>query len=270
MKKLLLLLVFLPLVSFGQVQQTIESKFSIPNGYERVYNDDYSKFLRKFPLKKDNIVKLYDGTNKDNYSFEYNTEIWAAVLDYDIGTADLHQCADAVLYMRANYLYKKGLTDKLHYTFVSGFKAKYLDYITHYYKVDGNNVSLVLRDKRLEDNLETLRKWLREIWMYSNTWSIEKYDSYRVPLSDIKPGDFFIRSNPPPAVGHAVKVVDVVSDSRGLKKVMLSQSYMPAQENHILINPQDDGVWYEIRGSTQVIQTPEFTFHNNELRRFSN
>ncbi len=263
MKKILFfLLFFFPLVCF--TQQNIETKFTLPEGYERNYNDEYSIFLRKFPLKNNNVVRYHNGENK------YNNNIWAAVFDYDIGTADLHQCADAVIFMRANYLYKKGLTDKLHYTFVSGFKAKYLDYITHYYKVDGNNVSLVLRDKRLEDNLETLRKWLREIWMYSNTWSIEKYDSYRVPLSDIKPGDFFIRSNPPPAVGHAVKVVDVVSDSRGLKKVMLSQSYMPAQENHILINPQDDGVWYEIRGSTQVIQTPEFTFHNNELRRFSN
>ena len=262
MKKLFFLLFFIPIVCF--TQHNIETKFLLPERYERIYNDEYSVFLRQFPLKNNNVVKYHNGQNK------YNDNIWAAVFDYDIGNGDLHQCADAVLYMRANYLYKKGLTDKLHYTFVSGFKAKYLDYITHYYKVDGNNVSLVLRDKRLEDNLETLRKWLREIWMYSNTWSIEKYDSYRVPLSDIKPGDFFIRSNPPPAVGHAVKVVDVVSDSRGLKKVMLSQSYMPAQENHILINPQDDGVWYEIRGSTQVIQTPEFTFHNNELRRFSN
>ncbi len=262
MKKLFFLLFFCPLLSFSQ--QNIKTKFALPEGYERNYNNGYSVFLRQFPLKNNNVVRYHNGENK------YNNNIWAAVFDYDIGTGNLHQCADAVLYMRANYLYKKGLTDKLHYTFVSGFKAKYLDYITHYYKVDGNNVSLVLRDVRLEDNLETFRKWLREIWMYSNTWSIEKYDSYRVPLSDIKPGDFFIRSNPPPAVGHAVKVVDVVSDSRGLKKVMLSQSYMPAQENHILINPQDDGVWYEIRGSTQVIQTPEFTFYSDELRRFIN
>ena len=55
MKKLILLLLFIPLVSFGQVPQTIESKFSIPDGYERVYNDDYSKFLRQFPLKKDKV-----------------------------------------------------------------------------------------------------------------------------------------------------------------------------------------------------------------------
>jgi hypothetical protein len=268
MKKVLFLLVFIPLVSFGQL--TIETKFNPPEGYERVYNDDYSKFLRNFPLKKDNIVKLYDGTNKDNYSFEYNTEIWAAVLDYDIGTADLHQCADAVLYMRANYLYKQGLTKNLQFNFVSGFTANYLDYLTHYYKVEGNKVSLVPRNNILEDNSETLRKWLRQIWMYSNTWSIDKMDSYEVYLDDIKPGDFFIRSNPPPGVGHAINVVDVAVHPMGWKVVMLSQSYMPAQETHILINPLEGGVWYTIDSTTKIIATPEFTFYQTELKRFIN
>jgi hypothetical protein len=66
MKKLILLLLFTPLVSFGQDQETIESKFIVPDGYERVYNDDYSKFLRQFPLKRDNTVQRSDGTYKTN------------------------------------------------------------------------------------------------------------------------------------------------------------------------------------------------------------
>ena len=61
-----------------------------------------------------------------------------------------------------------------------------------------------------------------------------------------------------------------VSDSNGFKKVMLSQSYMPAQENHILINPLNNGVWFKISSSTKVIKTPEYTFYSNELRRFIN
>jgi len=39
MKNLLLLLLFVPLVSFGQL--TIEKKYNPPEGFERVYNDDY-------------------------------------------------------------------------------------------------------------------------------------------------------------------------------------------------------------------------------------
>ena len=67
---------------------------------------------------------------------------------------------------------------------------------------EGNNI--------LKDSPETLRKWLRQIYSYANTWSIEKYDSYSINILEMKPGDFFIKSNPPPATGHAVNVVDVV------------------------------------------------------------
>jgi len=262
MKKLLLLLLFIPIVSFGQ--ETIETKYILPEGFERVYNDDYSKFLRQFPLKKDNIVKLYDGRNK------YNNNIWDAVFDYDIGKGDLHQCADAVLYMRANFLFKQGLTENLHYNFVSGFKANYSDYITHYYKVEGNKVSLVSRNNILKDNPETLRKWLRQIYSYSNTWSIDKYDSYSINILEMKPGDFFIKSNPPPTVGHAINVVDFAVNSITKKKIfMLSQSYMPAQETHILINPENGSVWYSL-DEFKDIKTPEWPFTVSQLKRFNN
>ena len=260
MKKLGFILFLVPLISFGQ--PTIETKFNPPEGFERAYNDEYSKFLRKMPLKKNNIVKLYDGTNK------HNAEIWAAVFDYDIGTADLHQCADAVLYMRANHLYKQGLTKSLHFNFVSGFTANYLDYLTHYYKVEGNRVSLVPRNTTLEDNSETLRSWLRQIWMWANTWSLDEYDSSQVNILDMRPGDFFIESKPPPGIGHAVNVVDVVVNSTTKKKkFMLSQSYMPAQETHILINPESGDVWYTL-DEFKDIETPEWTFTVNQLKRF--
>ena len=262
MKKLLLLLLFIPLVSFGQL--TIETKYNPPEGFERFNNDDYSKFLRQFPLKKDNIVKLYDGSNK------YNNNIWDAVFDYDIGKGNLHQCADAVLYMRANFLYKQGLTENLQYNFVSGFTANYLGYLTHYYKIEGNEVSPVSRNNILKDNPETLKKWLRQVYSYANTWSIDEYDSSPVNILDIKPGDFFIESNPPPATGHAINVVDVVVNKTNNKKMyMLSQSYMPAQETHILINPLNGSVWYALDEFKDII-TPEWSFTVNQLKRFNN
>ena len=262
MKKLILLLLFSPLVSFGQLN--IETKYNPPEGFERVYNDGYSKFLRQFPLKENNRVKFYNGGEKTN------NDIWDAVFDYDIGKGDLHQCADAVLYMRANFLFKQGLTENLYYNFVSGFKAKYSDYMTHYYKIEGNNVSLVSRNNILKDNPETLRKWLRQIYSYANTWSIDKYDSSPVDILQMKPGDFFIVSNPPPATGHAINVVDVVVNKTNNKKMyMLSQSYMPAQETHILINPLNGGVWYALDEFKDIV-TPEWSFTVNQLKRFNN
>ena len=262
MKKLLFTIALLVCFSsFGQ--KTIETKYTPQEGYERTYNNAYSKFLREFPLKENNIVKYYDGGEK------YNDNIWDAVFDYDIGKKDLHQCADAVLYMRAKYLYTNGLKDNLNYTFLSGYKANYLDFITHYYLVKGSKVSLALRNNTLVDNIETFNKWIEKIWMWSNTESIDKYDSFYVEIKDIRPGDFFIESNPG-SIGHAINVVDVAVNKTNNNKIfMLSQSYMPAQETQILINPKNGSVWYSLDEFRDLV-TPEWSFTVTQLKRFNN
>jgi len=84
----------------------------------------------------------------------------------------------------------------------------------------------------------------------------------------MRPGDFFVRSYPD-SVGHAINVVDVVVNQTNNKKMyMLSQSYQPAQETHILINPDNGSVWYTLDEFKDIV-TPEFgSFTVNELKRF--
>ena len=50
---------------------------------------------------------------------------------------------------------------------------------------------------------------------------------------------------------------------------MISQSYMPAQEIHILINQidQDLSPWYPLDFGESLF-TPEWTFNANDLKRF--
>ena len=50
---------------------------------------------------------------------------------------------------------------------------------------------------------------------------------------------------------------------------MLAQSYMPAQENQILVNQATGGVWYSL-DEMSYVDTPEFVFENSQLRRFKN
>jgi hypothetical protein len=62
-----------------------------------------------------------------------------------------------------------------------------------------------------------------------------------------------------------------VNPITGKKLFLLAQSYMPAQETQILMNPKfrAKGCWYDANfGST--LSTPEFTFYDNELMRFRN
>jgi hypothetical protein len=51
---------------------------------------------------------------------------------------------------------------------------------------------------------------------------------------------------------------------------MLAQSYMPAQQTQILINPTDKTIspWYRVCSEERLI-TPEWTFDWDHLKRFN-
>ena len=88
----------------------------------------------------------------------------------------------------------------------------------------------------------------------------------------------FIQAQTPDAEGiigpgHAITIIDVIQNiETGERRYMLAQSYMPAQEQHILINPNAGGI-YEIWFSfneTELIYTPNWIFHPRDLKRFRN
>ena len=83
----------------------------------------------------------------------------------------------------------------------------------------------------------------------------------------MKIGDVFIQKGNP--YGHAVIVVNMAMEKQtGRKLFMLAQSYMPAQDIQILINPGQSEIspWYTLKKGSVV--TPEWTFHTSDLRRF--
>ena len=82
----------------------------------------------------------------------------------------------------------------------------------------------------------------------------------------LQPGDVFVVGGFP---GHAVNVVDVgVNEETGHKYFILAQSYMPAQQNQILLNPATGDVFYELFDFMTEVVTPDWTFHVNDLRRW--
>tara|TARA_B100002052_G_C15822285_1_gene571137 strand:+ start:459 stop:1250 length:792 start_codon:yes stop_codon:yes gene_type:complete len=245
-----------------QAQNDIENKFTPPPGYERIYNDSYSKFLRQQPLKEKNIVRYHNGQIR----FSESNRIFAAVFDYEIGRLDLHQCADAAIYLRATYNYAHKFFDRLIYTFTNGHMTSYKDYLdgAKYLSVDNGADIKKVYIKPREDNFKTFRRWLDIVWNYAGTWSVEYFDTDPVDIRGIRPGDIFVKGGFP---GHAVTVVDVAVNENSEKVYMLAQSFMPAQEQHILLNPKNNTVWYKLDNS-KFINTPEYVFESNQLKRF--
>jgi hypothetical protein len=80
----------------------------------------------------------------------------------------------------------------------------------------------------------------------------------------LAPGDVLVWGGSP---GHAMLVMDVAVNKTGQKIYLLSQSYMPAQDVHVVINPQNPSLnpWYAAKDEADI-ETPEWTFKTNELK----
>lgn len=103
--------------------------------------------------------------------------------------------------------------------------------------------------------------------MFAGTLSLEK-EMQAVDAKDLRIGDVWIKGGSP---GHAVIVMDMCTDSSGNKLFMIAQSYMPAQDMHILQNVHETGIspWFRLPETGMDLYTPEWTFAYNQLRRFA-
>jgi len=241
---------------------TIAGRFLSPEGYQRVAvsENSFAAFLRNLPLKPHGSpVKYYNGAEKPN-------KVYEAVIDLDIGKRDLQQCADAVIRLRAEYLFQEKSYDRIHFNFTSGFKAEYVKWRQGYRpKVEGNSVTWV-KSAGYSESYEDFRKYLDTVFAYAGTLSLAK-ELVAAEVEDMQIGDVFIQGGSP---GHCAIVVDMVENPEtGAKLFMLAQSYMPAQDIHILKNFTDPGLspWHSLDFG-EVLKTAEWDFQREDLKRF--
>ena len=85
--------------------------------------------------------------------------------------------------------------------------------------------------------------------------------------TQIKTGDFLIKPGSP---GHSVIIVGVAINSSGKKLYLLAESFMPAQDIHILKNNADPKLspWYEIDVNAPQTVTAKYIFKPTSVKRF--
>ena len=234
----------------------------VPKGYVRLASpkNSFCRFLRKQTLKRDTTVYLYNGQRKANQSAQF------AVLNIDVGKRDLQQCADAIMRLRAEYLYQQKNYTGIRFHFTNGDLVPFIKYANGYRpRIRGNRVRW-RKNQRKSYSYTTFRNYMNLIFAYAGTSSLRK-ELKAVSTRKMQCGDSFVQAGNP--YGHAVLVVDLAIHKRtGEKLFLLAQSYMPAQDIHILKNPQNANLspWYRIPKKQLV--TPEWEFSNKDLRRF--
>lgn len=242
---------------------TIETRIQPPTGYSRieVAPGSFAEFLRNLPLKPaGSPVKLYNGKEKGN------NWVYGAVVDLPIGDKDLHQCADAIIRLRAEYLYSQRRYDEIHFNLTNGFRVDYSEWMKGKRVIVNGNQTFWKQSATPSNAYEDFWHYLEFVFNYAGTLSLS---NELIPIlpDQLTIGDVFIKGVSP---GHAVIVVDVAVDSTANKKIfLLAQSYMPAQEIHLLADPYNKTInpWYSVDFGDQL-RTPEWIFAKKELKRF--
>ena len=237
---------------------TIATRFSPPIGYQRKpYGaNSFATFLRGIKLKPmGSPVLLYDGSKK-------RTPVQASVLDMAILPQDLIQCADAVIKLRAEYLYSQKAYDKISFELTNGMLVPFSKFAKgERVKVAGNKTTWVTGNYKKGNGRDVFDEYLKFIYIYAGTISLSK-QLHKANVNDIEIGDVFVQGGSP---GHAIIVVDLaINKDTGKKIMMLVQSYMPSQELHVLISSLDISPWYEVNDA--VLITPEWIFKKGSLK----
>ena len=112
----------------------LAARIPAPQGYKRVdvTEGSFAHFLRNLPLKP-------AGSDLHYHTGQVKERKYAgAVVDMDFGKNSNEQCADAIIFLRASYLWKTRQYAKISFCFTNGFKAEYAKWAQGY-RIRNNN-----------------------------------------------------------------------------------------------------------------------------------
>ena len=242
--------------STAEPVRTIADSFAVPAGFGRVAAapGSFGDWLRHLPLKPaDSEVTLHDGRPVADHGTV------AAVVDIDVGRSDLQQCADAVMRLRAEYLFSRRLTGLIGFELYSGERYRFAAF--------AEGVTPVLSGERIawrngpprDSSHASLRRWLDTVYAFASTRSLAHELRPVEDPADAAIGDVFIHPGSP---GHAVIIVDLAVDpANGRKLALLAQSSTPARDVHVLRNTLDpaSGAWFALAAGRPLV-TPGRVF----------
>ena len=207
---------------------------------------------------------LHSGRSKPNQRAHH------AVVNIDTGERDLQQCADAAIRLYSEYLWSRARQDEITFRITNGMWVPWSRWER------GERLHLVQGERRWTRggvrgrSRSLFRHYLRFVMGYAGTASLARHQPRRA-LPDLAIGDVLVQGGFP---GHAVVVLDMAQSASGEKLVLLGQSYMPAQDFHVLRNSEEPGLspWFRVGdlAAPWGLRTPEWrAFRQDDLRAMS-
>ncbi len=211
-------------------------------------------FLQHLPVKK-GVVVDYKGDAVANQMKQ------DGIIQYDVGTADLQQCADALMRLRSEYLFGQKRYSEIAFHFVDGTYYTYDAYCSGLRIIPGKKLTFVSLESCAKTH-ETLRKYLNVVYTFASTISLAKELK--------KTGDFAVGTVViyPGSPGHCFIITDEARNAAGEKVFKLVEGYSPAQSIYMLSNPEEPGIspWYHLHKG--LIRTASCEFRSYQLVTF--
>jgi hypothetical protein len=236
----------------------MEDPVPITSGMHSVASGDtesWSFFLQHLPVTTGKILD-YRGKPVPDQDKQ------AGIISFDVGARDLQQCADALMRLRAEYLFARQRYEEIGFHFVSGQLYAWKDYCKGLRPVARGNAIVFTHGATAEYTHESLRNYLDLVYTYASTISLAKELK---PASDFAIGTIIIHAGSP---GHCFIIIDEARNTEGAKVFKLAEGYTPAQSIYVLRNPEEAGTspWYKLSKGT--ISTASYTFTSYQLKKF--
>lgn len=222
---------------------------------EKLKQDSWQQFLQNLPVVQGQVVD-YRGIPVTNQGKA------AAIVNYDVGNKDLQQCADALIRLRAEYLFSRQRYREIRFEFTSGQLYSFSDYCEGIRPLPkGNQVVFSLTTTPTKISYAALRKYLDIVYAYAGTISLTRELKAATTLTV---GTVIIKAGSP---GHCCMVIDEATTSTNGKVYKLVEGFTPAQSIYVLKNPNDGSEWHTLK-EEEPIRTSSYSFLTYVLRRF--
>lgn len=245
-------------------KSTIITRFSPPKGFKWVIEQpgSFAQFLNYLPLHPATLpVRDYKGVPIERQNNH------AALLKIDVGDKDLQQCADAWMRLYAEYLWSQKRFDEIGFEFTSGQFFSWDDFKNGVRTKEVKKKVSFINTGKVDDSYQSFREYLNVIFRYAGTISLDRESRPVLQNSQIRTGDFLIKPGSP---GHSVIIVGVASNLAGKRLYLLAESFMPAQDIHILVNHKNPVLspWYELDVNASETVTAKYVFKPTAIKRF--
>ncbi|NQY04930.1 MAG: DUF4846 domain-containing protein [Flavobacteriaceae bacterium] len=243
--------------------KTVKDRVTLPEGYSRVTYPEgsFQEYVRNYKLKDFGAKVInYDGSE---YGYQSGH---IGVLEIPVPENGLQQCADALIRIRAEYLWDKGRKDEIGFNFTSGHYCSWKQYAEGYRpKIKGSTVTFH-KTASPNNTKANFYKYLNLIYMYSGTISLYHELSKITTIEELQIGDMLIYAGSP---GHVIMIADAIQNDNGEKRFIMIQGNTPAQSVHMLKSVMDTDLspWYEFEIGAYT-EIPTYYFDKAEFVRF--